>query len=121
MQQLSLISTRRISQFLFLISQRIRKKVEKGSTFSMRNISQHLKTSQSKRKFACFVKKQSWDIRHACSSENGRLKVEFWGKSIYNFAANSQSRGNQKTISKGIRSEFDAKFASLKSALFRKK
>ena len=107
MQQLSLISTRRISQFLFLISQRIRKKVEKGSTFSRRLI-----TSQSKSKFACFVRKQSWDIRHACCSENGRLKVEFWGKSIYNFAANSQSRGNQKTISKGIRSEFDAKFAS---------
>ena len=46
-----------------------------------------------------------------------RLKVEFWGKSIYNFAANSQSRGSQKTISKQIPSEFDAKFAPLKSAL----
>ena len=33
-----------------------------------------------------------------------------------NFGANSQSRGNQKTISKRIRSEFDAKFASWKSA-----
>ena len=45
------------------------------------------------------------------------INVEFWGKSIYNFAGNSQSRGNQKTISKRIRSEFDAKFASWKSAL----
>ena len=45
--------------------------------------------------------------------------LSFWGKLIYNFAGNSQSRGNQKTISKRIRSEFDAKFASWKSAFKR--
>ena len=39
------------------------------------------------------------NIHQACISENGGLKVEFWGKSIYNFAANSQSPGHQKAIS----------------------
>ena len=43
----SLTKVSRHAQFLFLISQRIRKKVEKSSTSSRRNISQHLITSHS--------------------------------------------------------------------------